>query len=956
MKIMQRRVAAAAAGIVAVSNVFAATYTDTIAQVSAYITNQMAAGNIPGLSIALVDGQEVVWTAGFGRADREQEVPADADTVYHIGSCSKAFLGTTFMQLLDQARVNLDAPVTNYIPEFSMLPRFTNSGTMTVRSLLNHHSGLPGDFFNGMWTARVHDNYTDWLIACLREDYPFAAVNERYFYCNTGFVLGSEVVRRIAGVSYPAFSESGIFAPLGMASSSFLPDKAAISNRLAAAYNAAGTRQPAEVLNCLGSGSMYSTANDLSRYIRMILADGWFDGQAIVSSNGIDVMTTPQLTNLPLNVQDAPQGLGWDNVDDYRFRYAGRVFWKDGAVLYHCSFLGISRDLQLGVAVIQNTEGSQCDEVGAEALRWAILEKTGQHWPTNAFVPAFSPPTNRPQAELDALAGLYVGDAGYHQITAQPGALTLALHAHTDAPQIFSNLVPRANGWFSPADAQRLQLAFTNLAGHDMLVLHMARGAYAVVEPVGERFQPPALSAAWRERTNRLYRAVNMFPDDYFWDQPGEKRLYFWSKDGALLADSPFGEYTINPQNDHLAFQAGVHYRKGGAVRVMLTNGYELLQHSSYRYLDEAAIATLPLATVTNGAIPFANGTRWFWFNGRSGTTYRARLTAPGRDYYLRLTDYPGAALAAGTNAPAVWTCNSNGLYAIAVSATNVFAFDIALTAAGCRDTRRDFDGDGLADPASWQAGQWRVALSGAGYAWQTADMGAPSAWECAADYDGDGRADPAVYDPGAGRLLARLSMQGYALFAMELGLTDAMPVIGDFDSDGRADPALYAAGTGRWSAWLSGSGYAVLGAILGGGAAQPAAEDYDGDGRTDPAVFDPPTGRWTILLSGSGYAAASLATGPDAGARPIPGDYDGDGKADPALYQPASGRWLVALSRQGYNPILWHCGAMGPGWQPQPGDYDNDGKSDPALCDAAAGIFCAWLSGAGYRQVSLQW
>ncbi|MDP2990588.1 MAG: serine hydrolase domain-containing protein, partial [Kiritimatiellota bacterium] len=363
----------------------------------------MAAQNVQGMSIALVDDQTVVWTAGFGLADRERNIPADADTVYHIGSCSKAFLGTAYMQLLDQAKVDLEAPLTNYMTEFSMLPRFTNS-TVTIRSLLNHHSGLPGDFFNGMWTTPMRDDYMTWFIQCLQGDYPFAPVNERAYYCNSGFVLLSDVVRRITGTNFAAFNEAMIFNPLGMDASSFLPDKSAISNRLAAAYNTAGERQPVEILNCLGSGSMYSSANDQAIYIRMILAEGYWQGQSLISSNAIDIMTTPQLTNLPLNVTDNPQGLGWDNVSDSRLRYAGKVFWKDGATLYHCAFLGISRDLKLGVAVIQNSPGNLCDDVGIEALRWAILDKTTtNHWPTNTFVPTPSPVTNWPQDELNAI-------------------------------------------------------------------------------------------------------------------------------------------------------------------------------------------------------------------------------------------------------------------------------------------------------------------------------------------------------------------------------------------------------------------------------------------------------------------------------------------------------------------------------------------------------------------------
>ena len=88
----------------------ATSYTNTIAQTTAYITSQMATNNVQGLSIALVDGQNVVWATGFGKADREQGVSANADTVYHIGSCSTSFAATALMQLWDQAHLDLEAP------------------------------------------------------------------------------------------------------------------------------------------------------------------------------------------------------------------------------------------------------------------------------------------------------------------------------------------------------------------------------------------------------------------------------------------------------------------------------------------------------------------------------------------------------------------------------------------------------------------------------------------------------------------------------------------------------------------------------------------------------------------------------------------------------------------------------------------------------------------------------
>jgi CubicO group peptidase (beta-lactamase class C family) len=660
----------------------ATTYTNTIAQMTAYITNQMAGRNVQGLSIALVDGQDVVWVTGFGSADREHGVAADADTVYHIGSCSKAFTGTALMQLWDQGRLDLEAPLTTYIPEFSMLPRFTHSEPVTIRSLLNHHSGLPGDFFNGLFTTQTRNDYNDWLIEYLQEDYPVAPVNERNSYCNTGFILLDEVVRRITSTPFAAATEAMIFSPLGMSATSFLPDKPAISNRLAAAYNPIGERQPDEIVNGLGTGSMYSSANDLTKYIRMILADGRFQGQSLISSNAIEIMTTPQLANLPLNVSDSPSGLGWDVVSDPQLRYAGRVFWKDGATLFHCAFLGISRDLQLGVAVIQNSPGNWCDEIGIEALRWTILDKQGIPWPTNTFVPPLSPVTNRLQTELNALAGLYVADNGYHKVVAEPGALTAILKAHSSTPTVLSNLVPRANGWFSSPDSQAIQLAFTNLAGHDMLVAHLSNDSpYESVGLLGERFVPGSLSPAWSSRTNRVYRVVDMYPSDILWSMPIQKTLRLQMSDGVLLNEWILNQSIMEPQNDTVAFQRGVSYRKGGALRVFMTNGYEILQHASFRYIDEAAIPTLSVPAATNGSIPFANGTQWYGFTGQAGNLYRFSLTAPGQTCFVRITDREGITLCEGSQAQATWTCTSNGVYSVAVSATHTFTFTASLTA-----------------------------------------------------------------------------------------------------------------------------------------------------------------------------------------------------------------------------------------------------------------------------------
>ncbi len=935
-------------------------FTNTIARMSDAISTQMAAQGVQGLSIALVHGQSVPWATGFGLADRERGVAADADTIYHIGSCSKALLGAALMRLRDQDRVDLEAPLTRYIPEFSIRPRFPASPPLTVRSLLNHHSGLPGDFFNGMITRRLLDDreYVQGILACLRQDDPFAPVNQRASYCNTGFLLASDVVRRIAGAPFHAAMDTLLLGPLGMASSSFRPDHPAVVQRLAAAYDGGGAWRPPEYLNAQGSGSMYSSVNDLTRFIRMVLAHGRIGGQSLISSNALDLMDTPQLTNLPLNVEDLPQGLGWDNVSDYRLRYAGKVSWKDGAPWFHCGYLADSRDPQLGVAILQNSPGNWCDELGIETLRWAIRDATGAHWPTNAYVPDPAPVTTRPQAELDALAGLYIGNAGYHRLEVRPGSLTLVANAHLDEPVVFSNLVPRVNGWFSAPDSQARQFAFANLAGHPMLVMHRASGAFAETQPLGERFVPAPLSPAWQARVGRTYRLINMHPHEYFWEpgQPEVKTLQFAVRDRMLLAGWMLGVFAVDPQSDTLAFQPGTHYRKGGAMRVSRLHGFECLEYSSYRFLDEAAIPDLPPNIRVAGAIPFPNGTQWYWLHGRSGMVYRLHAAAaPRRDLLTRLAGPDSLTLATATNGPLTWTCPSNGIYAAAISATGMGPFAIVFTADGLHADARDVDGDRKADPAVFDgsAARWQAALSAAGYAIQAAGLGAPGALDAAADYDGDRKTDPAVCEPASGQITVLLSARGYAPAVLPTACPGAQPAPGDFDGDLKADPAVCETGTGHLTAWLSGNGYRPI-QVPGPWSAQPAVHDYDGDGRSDPAWYESAGGQWwQVLPSGSRYAPVAAAIPGGAGGRAAPADYDGDGKADPMVFQPDAGAWIGLLSTRGYA-AAGMTGFGGPGDVPLPADYDGDGIADPAVYAPATRAFRALLSGSGYQPAGL--
>jgi hypothetical protein len=785
-----------------------------------------------------------------------------------------------------------------------------------------------------MITHSPNPGYTEWLKDVLRREYPFRPVHERYSYCNDGWILLSDALRLLTGTNFSAAMDALLFRPLGMDASSFIPDKPAITNRLAGCYSHEGELMPPEYMNALGSGSMYSSARDLGRYIRMMLAGGHFEGRPILSSNALAAMTAPQGADLPLNIEDWPQGLGWDTVSDYRLRYAGTFFWKNGATYMNRAMLVLSRDCGLGVAVLQNSPVPFCDNLAIELLRHAILDKFGTPWPTNAYTPDFSPVTNRPQSELDALAGLYVDTPGYNKVEAGPGFLTLTLAAHESEPAVRSNLVPRANGWFSSATSQVAQFAFTNLAGHDMLVVHTADGPFPIRASLGERYIPVPLSAAWSNRLERTFRMVDAHPDDYLWDLGARMTLRLWSRDGALLTDWDGGVSVQEPVSDTLSFQRGLHYRLGGALHAYTSNGVDYLWHSGFLFMDQAAIPSLTLPAFTNGAIPRANGTCWFWFPAETGRTYLAALPGADQPFHLRITHTAGPVLASATNSALRWTCEEDGDYLLAVSAVTPFDYTLRL---GTVPAAHDFDGDSRSDLAvqNQASGAWYIrTLAGTVLTWGDA-FGGSGLRPIPADFDGDGKTDLAVYDEPGGLWYARSLAGGITLWAAAWGGPRLTPVRGDYDGDGRADLAVYSEPAGAW--FIRASHGAVLAWALpfGGPQLMPVPGDYDGDGADDLAVYSVTTGLWYVRTARREILQFALPWG-GPGLAPVPGDYDGDGLADFAVT--GNGAWFIR-SAQG-NTLAWGLPWGGQGLAPICGDYDGDGRSDPAVYAQSTG---AW-------------
>ena len=254
-------------------------FSDTATKTAQFIAQTMKADNMVGLSIALVSDGRIVWAEGFGWADKENRIPASPETAYMLGSGSKTLTTVALLQLMERGLVFLDDPADRHLPEFRLAPRYPDQmALITVQRLLNHHSGLPGDIYNGgfveeAWNQWGCNLYIDWLFNYLKDDYPSYEPGEISVYCNTGFVLAGEIALRLGGIGGETFDEFMIrqlFQPLKMDSSGFRATPS-----MAVGY-VGGQPVPSAESNCVfgATGGAVTTVLDIGRFLAMILDQG----------------------------------------------------------------------------------------------------------------------------------------------------------------------------------------------------------------------------------------------------------------------------------------------------------------------------------------------------------------------------------------------------------------------------------------------------------------------------------------------------------------------------------------------------------------------------------------------------------------------------------------------------------------------------------------------------------
>lgn len=324
--------------------------TEMINNIRAYIEKTISKNKIVGLSIAVVDSTGILLSDGFGMADKESKVAANSSTLFPIASITKTFTGIAVMQLVEKGQINLDKPISDYIPELS-LPNGEEK-IITPRMLLTHHSGIHGDILYNWYLPDVSNDplIYEQVVPLINEVGTIFTPGKLHSYSNAGYSLLGVLVHKASGLSYPEYVHENIFKPLKMGNSIVFAGE--FTNNLIAKgyYGRDACSMPMKL--GIPAGGIALTANDAAKYLLGII-DSYHGNNPLLKQETLKIMMSQQNAHIERD-KGFSIGLTWflQNPIMNHTKYAAH---RGELPPYH-SMMVILPEIKCGVLISTNTD------------------------------------------------------------------------------------------------------------------------------------------------------------------------------------------------------------------------------------------------------------------------------------------------------------------------------------------------------------------------------------------------------------------------------------------------------------------------------------------------------------------------------------------------------------------------------------------------------------------------
>ncbi len=352
-------------------------YGPAIERLKSAVRYEVEQKELPAFSISLVDRDQVVWADGFGFQDAEKKVPVTAETVYRVGSVSKLFTDIAVLQLVEERKLDLDAPVQQFLPEFN--PQNPFAVPLTLRQMMSHRSGLVRESPVGHYFDPDEPTLAA-TVASLNQTTLVYKPDAKTKYSNAAIAVVGAVLEKQLDVSHPDRVQQTILDPLDMRCSSFVVTPT-IEPKLATGwmrtYDGRRFKAPMFLLGTGPAGNLYSSVLDLSKFTSCLFRDGRTENGKILTPESLTLMTTP--------IKDADGKLQGFGLGFHVQQFDGYTKIGHGGAVY-----GFSTQLEalpvrkLGVVAAASLDGTNgvVGRLADYALRLMLATQDGKTLPT----------------------------------------------------------------------------------------------------------------------------------------------------------------------------------------------------------------------------------------------------------------------------------------------------------------------------------------------------------------------------------------------------------------------------------------------------------------------------------------------------------------------------------------------------------------------------------------------
>ena len=385
LSIMAASLAVPVAPIMAQSGPAAINASPQLKGLDAYIEKSRKEWEVPGVAVVVVKGDQIVYAKGFGVREIGKPDAVDPDTIFAIGSASKAFTGAALAMLLDEKKIQWDGAVHDYMPAFELHEPYATQNA-TVRDLLSHRTGFVSGY-GWLWTGSGFDRNE--IIRRMRYQTDSLGFRNRFQYANEMYTAAGEIIPAVTGMSWDQFVASRIFAPLGMTRSHTSVTALQGLQNVASPHGIIDgklvTFPYRNVDNVGGAGAINSSARDMAQWLRLQLNDGVYQGKRLISNAALAETHTGQM--IPRSGLTNPggsfaeYGFGWI-INDYRGK---RVVQHSGGVDGMLCIVSMIPEEGIGVVVLTNMLPHQLptaielrvfdDFIGGDAPDWSATLK-----------------------------------------------------------------------------------------------------------------------------------------------------------------------------------------------------------------------------------------------------------------------------------------------------------------------------------------------------------------------------------------------------------------------------------------------------------------------------------------------------------------------------------------------------------------------------------------------------